>query len=214
MTDLRELLDIAAGETTAPTPDVVSSDVRRGQLALRRRRGVGTFAGGLGLAAAVAVGIAVVPNLGGNDNGVEVVAPAAGGSDANPGVDLVAFDAGATPKPISPSVVPDGWTISGSEFALVLSAPGVTTSPDDFGGKLVAMLSPDSAPAPDATSIDVGASHGTISREGGTTILLYPLPDGRQVHVQAPASLHWDNPTLVQFAEGIAVSKDAAASRG
>jgi hypothetical protein len=215
MTDLRELLDPIAGEPAAPAPDVVSSDVRRGRQALRRRRGLGTVAGGLALAAAVAVGVAVVPNLGGDDPGVQVVSPAGGGSaDANPGVDLVAWNAGATPKPISPSVVPEGWTISGSETALVISAPGVSTSPDDFGGKLVAMLSPDATPAPATRPVTVNGIEGTLSVEGDTTILLYRLADDRLVAVQAPSSLHWDDETLVQFAEGLTISAGAPAGRG
>jgi hypothetical protein len=214
MTDLRELLDPIAGEPAAPTPDVVTSDVRRGQQALRRRRSLGTVAGGLGLAAAVATAVAVVPNLGGNSPGVEVVAPAAGSSDANPGVDLMARDAGATPKPISPSVVPQGWTVSGSESALVISRPGVTTSPDDFRGKLVAMVAPDSTPAPASRTVRVDGVEGTVSDDGETAILLYRLADGRLVDVQAPASLHWDDATLVRFAEGLTVAANAPSSRG
>ena len=96
MTDLRELLDTAAGEPATPTPDVVSSDLRRGRVALRRRRGL---LGGSALVlagAAVAVGLAVVPHLGGDGTTRQtVIAPA--GSSANPGVDLVPWDAGATP---------------------------------------------------------------------------------------------------------------------
>jgi hypothetical protein len=215
MTDLRELLDSAAGDPTAPTPDEVSSDVRRGQQALHRRRGLGTLAGGLALVAAVAVGVVVVPNLGGSDPGVQVVAPAGDGSaNLNAGVDLVPWDAGPTPKPISPAVVPDGWTIFGNETALVISAPGATTSPNDFEGKLVAMLSPDTTAAPVTRDVTVNGIQGTLSVEGKTTILLYPLADQRLVTIQAPSSLHWDDATLVRFAEGLTISADAPAGRG
>src|SRR4051812_40706119 len=153
MTDLRELLDTAAGDPAAPTPDEVASDVRRGRQALHRRRGLAAIAGGTALVAAVAVGVPVVANLGVKDSGVRVVAVGDDGSgNANPGVDLVPWHAGETPKPISPSVVPEGWTISGNETALVISAPGVSTSPDDFQGKLVAMLAGDSTATGDATA--------------------------------------------------------------
>jgi len=66
MTDLRELLDTAAGEPAAPTPDVVSSDLRRGRLALRRRRGVRGASVLVAASAAVALGLVVVPGLGGD----------------------------------------------------------------------------------------------------------------------------------------------------
>jgi hypothetical protein len=213
MTNLRELLDTAAGEPAAPTPDVVSSDLRRGRVALRRRRGLRASSGLVLVGAAAIVALGVVPHLGGDGtSGRTVTAPA--GTAANRGVDLVPWGHGGVAKPISPSLVPDGWTVSGNEFALVLSRPGVTTSPDDFQGKLVAMLAGDSTAASDAQPVAVGAEQGTISREGDTTILLFPLSDGRLMDVQAPHSLHWDTATLVQFAEGLTVSADAQTSRG
>jgi hypothetical protein len=213
MTDVRELLDTAAGEPAAPTPDVVSSDLRRGRLALRRRRGLRATSGMALAGAAAIVGLAVIPHLGGDStSGRTVTAPA--GTSANAGVALVPWSQSAVAKPISPSLVPEGWTVSGNEFALVLSQPGVTTSPDDFQEKLVAMLAGDTTAAPDAQPVTVGDEHGTISREGDTTILLFPLADGRLMDVQAPQSLRWDTATLVQFAEGLAVSADAQTGRG
>jgi hypothetical protein len=213
MTDLRELLDTVVGEPAAPTPDVVSSDLRRGRVALRRRRGVQGASALLLAGAAVAVGLAVVPNLGGDGTSRQtVIAPA--DSSGNPGVDLVAWDAGATPKPISPALVPTGWTISGNETALVLSRPGVTTSPDDFRGKLVAMLAGDTTAASDAKPVTVGSAQGTISTEGETTTLLWRLSDGRVMDVQSPSALHWDTATLVEFANALTVSADATGGRG
>jgi hypothetical protein len=213
MTDLRELLDTAAGEPGAPTPDVVSSDVHRGRMALRRRNGLRVTSGLVLAGAAVAVGVAVVPNIGGDGTARHTVLAPAGQPSAAEG-SLVPFDAGATPKPISPGLVPSGWTVSGDETALVIAQPGVTTSPDDFQGKLVAMLAGDSTAAADATAVTVGSAQGTISQEGNTTILLFPLADGRAMDVQSPASLHWDTATLVRFAEALTVSADATAGVG
>jgi hypothetical protein len=213
MTDLREMLDTAAGEPAAPTPDVVTGDVRRGRTALLRRRGVRGAGVLLVASAAVALGIAVVPNLGGDGTTQQtVIVP--GGSSANPGVDLVPWDAGPTPKPISPALVPDGWAISGNEYALVIGPPGDTSSPDAFDGKLVAMLAGDTTATDDAKAVTVGAAEGTISREGDTTTLLWKLADGRLMDVQSPASLHWDTATLVQFAQGLTVSDAATAGVG
>jgi hypothetical protein len=104
--------------------------------------------------------------------------------------------------------------VSGNEYALVIAPAGNTTSPDDFQGKLVVMLSPDQTAAPGATSIDVAGAPGTVSVEHGTQILVY-TPDGsRQVVVQAPAALGWDGATLARFAASVTVSGDAQAGRG
>jgi hypothetical protein len=213
MTDLRDLLDTAAGEPGSPTPDVVSADLRRGRMALRRRRGVRASSGLVLAAAAVAVGVAVVPNLGGDPTGRTVVTP--GATSANPGVDLVPWSPGDSPMAISPGLVPDGWTIEGSRSALVISAPAaVTSSVDDFEGKLVAMLAGDTTQAPGAATVPFGSSTATLSKEAGTTTLLFSLPDGRLMDVQAPSSLHWDTATLVEFAQAVTVSADATAGVG
>ena len=217
MTDLRDVLDSAAGNTAGPTPDVVADDVRRGRRALLRQRYARTGAGLLLTGAAVAAGLVVIPQLGTEPAQTQVAIPGAGGAGASaqPGpVALVPFDQGPTPKPISPGLVPEGWSVSGSEYALVIAPAGSTTSPDDFRGKLVVMVSPDQTVAAGATSIDVGGTSGTVSVESGTQILIF-TPDGhRQVVVQAPAALGWDDATLARFAAAVTVSADAQAGRG
>ena len=217
MTDLRDVLDSAAGDTASPTPDVVADDVRRGRRALLRQRYARTGAGLLLTGAAVAAGLVVIPQLGDEPAQTQVAIPGAGGSGASAqpaAVALVPFDQGPTPKPISPGLVPEGWSVSGNEYALVIAPAGNTTSPDDFQGKLVVMLSPDQTAAPGATSIDVAGTPGTVSVEHGTQILVY-TPDGhRQVVVQAPAALGWDGATLARFAAAVTVSGDAQAGRG
>jgi hypothetical protein len=214
MTDLRDVLDSAAGHTAGPTPDVVADDVRRGRRALVRQRYARAGAGLLLTGAAVAAGVLVVPQLGTEPASTQVAVPGAGGSAQPAGVALVPFDAGAHPKPISPGLVPDGWSVTGNEYALVIAPAGSTTSPDDFRGKLVVMLSPDQTAAPGATSIDVAGTPGTVSAESGTRILVF-TPDGhRQVVVQAPAALGWDDATLARFAASVTISADAKAGRG
>jgi hypothetical protein len=90
--------------------------------------------------------------------------------------------------------VPDGWTVSGSEFALVTSRPGVTTSPDDFQeARRHARRRHDRHQR--RGSRHGRHAHGTISREGDTTILLWSLPDGRVMDVQAPDRCTWDTAT-------------------
>jgi hypothetical protein len=216
MTDLHDVLDSVAGQQPSPTPDVVAADLRRGRRALLHRRWARGSAVALAGAAAVAA-LAFAPGyVGGNDE-VQVVTPATGSQPAdppNPGVDLVAFDAGANPKPLSPGEIPAGWTVSGSEYALVIAPSGSTTSPDDFRGKLVVMVSPDQTAAPGATSIDVAGTPGTFSVEDGTQILIFTPDGGRQVVVQAPAELGWDDATVARFASAVTVSADAKAGRG
>lgn len=138
MSDLRELLDIAAGEPGAPPPHVVSSDLRRGRSALRRRRGLRAASGLVLAGVALAVGVAVVPDIEHLSAPPILVAP--GGSSSESGVRLVLSAPDTSAGPFNPTVVPEGWTISSDNYALVISPPDVTTSPDDFEGKLVVTL--------------------------------------------------------------------------
>ena len=214
MTDLRDVLDSAAGDVASPTPDVVAGDVRRGRRALVRQRYARTGAGLLLTGAAVAVGVLVIPELVTQPAQTQVAVPGAGGSAQPAAVALVPFDQGAHPKPISAGLVPDGWSVTGNEYALVIAPAGNTTSPDDFRGKLVVMVSPDQTAASGATSIDVAGTPGTVSVESGTQILIYTPDGGRQVVVQAPAALGWDDATLARFAAAVTVTADAQAGRG
>ena len=214
MTDLRDVLDSAAGDVASPTPDVVAGDVRRGRRALVRQRYARTGAGLLLTGAAVAAGVLVIPELVTQPAQTQVAVPGAGGSAQPAAVALVPFDQGAQPKPISAGLVPDGWSVTGNEYALVIAPAGNTTSPDDFRGKLVVMVSPDQTAASGATSIDVAGTPGTVSVESGTQILIYTPDGGRQVVVQAPAALGWDDATLARFAAAVTVTADAQAGRG
>jgi hypothetical protein len=216
MTDLRDVLDSAARPTPTPTPDVVSGDLRRGRQALLRRRMVQSSAGLLLTGAAVVAGVLVVPGL--TEPAQRTVAiPAAGGNGVNQQPDAVAL----VPAPASDkaaaftaALVPEGWRVDSNDLGLTIAAPGVTTSSDDFTGKLVVMLSPDQAPAPGAHEVRVGAATGTVYVERDTTILVFTPGGGQQVVVQAPAALHWDDATLARFAESVAIGPNAKAGRG
>ena len=217
MTDLRDVLDSAAGDAASPTPDMVADDVRRGRRALVRQRYARAGAGLLLTGAAVATAVLVVPQLGDRPAQTQVAVPGTGGAGASAqpaAVALVPFDQGPTPKPISPALVPDGWSVSGNEYALVIAPAGNTSSPDDFQGKLVVMVSPDQTAASGATSIDVAGTPGTVSVESGTQILIYTPDGGRQVVVQAPAALGWDEATLGRFLGGVQVGAGARATSG
>jgi hypothetical protein len=218
MTDLTDLLDSAAGQPPAPTPDVVAADLLRGRRALLHRRWARGSALVLAGAAAVAA-MAVVPGYVGGDDEVQVVIPASGQQvdPPNPGVDLVRFDAGAHPKPLSPGEIPAGWTVSGNEYALVLSPPGLDTSPDDFVGKLVVYLdsgTPDES-LPEAVEVAVGDRTGYAIRADAAALQVWVRQDdGTALRAQAPLDLGWDEATLGRFLGGVQVGAGARATSG
>jgi hypothetical protein len=75
MTDLKELLDDAAGPEPVVTDADLAADLSRGQRALKRRRSIGILTGSVATAAAVAAGWALGPAATSPDRGA--VAPAA-----------------------------------------------------------------------------------------------------------------------------------------
>jgi hypothetical protein len=219
MTDLRDVLDTAAGSPPSPTPDVVGADVRRGHRALTQRRW--GRAGGVAVAASLlAAGAVMAPGiLGGDDRHGVVATPGSGSADAsNPGVDLVAFDGGPAPKPLSPTEVPDGWTVSGDRFALVIAPPGNDTSPADYRGKLVVYLDANTIPnesLPMKVAVDVGDRTGFAIRAEPSMLQVWvPQEDGTALRAQAPESLGWDEGTLGRFLGGVVVGEGATAGVG
>jgi hypothetical protein len=215
MTDLRALLDTVAGEPALPTPDVVSSDLRRGRTALRRRRRLQATAGLVLAGAALAVGVAVVPDIEHLTAPPLLVVP--GGSSSQSGVRLVLSAPDTSAGPFNPSVVPEGWTIYSDNYELVISAPGMTSSPDDFEGKLVVTLL--KKPHPPTRAQPVAVSYNNVDattwREGNATVVLLRLPDDPiPLEVRAPESLGWSMDTLLTFVMGVQTNEDAVPSDG
>ena len=159
--------------------------------------------------------------LGGND-GQQVVGTAAGSgsvADApNPGVDLVDYDATAPLKPISPGVIPDGWSVSGDEHALVIAPPGNDTSPDDYRGKLVVYVDANTIPnesLPMKVAVEVGDRTGFAIRADDSALQVWvPQADGTALRAQAPLALNWDEATLGRFLSAVTVSDAAVAGVG
>jgi hypothetical protein len=214
MTDLRDVLDSAAGAAPGPTPDLVAADLRRGRRALVRQRSFRAGAGLLLTGAAVATGIVVVPQLGAEPAQTQVAIPGAGSSARPAAVALVPATGTGDKEAFTAALVPDGWRVEGTDFALTIAPPGLATGPDDFGGKLVVMISPDQTAAPGAHRLRVGGAVGTVSVEDGTSVLVFTRDAGQQVVVQAPAALGWDDATLARFAQSVAIGPAAQAGRG
>jgi hypothetical protein len=223
MTDLTDLLDSAAGHHAAPTPDVVGADVARGRRALVRRRWTRAGLAVAGVAAVGAAAVAVPAALGTGQQQVRVAGPAAGGAvsvaDApNPGVDLVDFDAKAPLKPISPGVIPAGWSVSGDEYALVIAPPGNDTTPADYQGKLVVYVDANTIPnesLPMKIAVPVGDRTGFAIRADDSALQVWVgQPDGTALRAQAPLALGWDEATLGRFLSAVTVSDAAVAGVG
>jgi len=215
MTDLRDLLDSVAGEPGLPTPDVVEADARRGRRALLRRRSGRTSAVAV-LAAAVAVGVAVVPSLG-RDGATQTVAPAS--QDApNPGVDLVAYDGPLSGAAFRPAEIPTGWSVGGDDFVLLVAPPGQQPSTASaFIGKIAVYLDsgvPNES-LPTGTTVPVGDRTGYVIDADPSALQVYVRrPDGSALRAQAPLDLHWDAATLGRFLAGVTVLDGAQASKG
>ena len=222
MTDLTDLLDSAAGDHAAPSPDLVAADLARGRRALLHRRWTRAGLAVAGVAAVGAAAFAVPGALGGDQRQEQVVRAAAGSgsvADApNPGVDLVDFDTQAPLKPISPGVIPHGWSVSGDEHALVIAPPGNDTSSGDFRGKLVVYVDANTIPnesLPARVEVAVGDRTGYAIRADDSALQVWvPQADGTALRAQAPLALNWDEATLGRFLGAVTVSDAAVAGVG
>ncbi|MER7246746.1 hypothetical protein [Kribbella sp. NPDC000426] len=110
MTDLKELLDEAAGPEPTVTDADLSADLTRGQRALRRRRLTGIATGAVATALVIGVGWSVLPS-GTTSNGTP--APAAR----------------TTPTPAAPSTRPGPSHIPGGDRNDHRSAPPIPITP-------------------------------------------------------------------------------------
>lgn len=210
MTDLTDLLDSAAGAPGAPSNDVVHADLVRGRRALVRRRWARTSAATLITAAAVSAAF-VAPLGGSGDAHVGIRIPAAGQTHEdppNPGVDLVSFDGRLRGAKFRPAEIPEGWSLSGDAYRLLISPPNISTSDDYYVGKIhVFMFEPLSGePLPKDAEVAVGDRTGYVNRSDPSALQVWlPLPKGDALRASAPASTGWDEATLGRFLGGIAV---------
>jgi hypothetical protein len=231
MTDLKDLLDSAAGRPVAPTSQTVDGDLRRGRRAqLGRRLVQGSAVVVTG--AAVAVGAAV---LSGGGTGPQRVGPAADPVKTTPATSsaqpsgktsppstptpgagtLVPADAEGTDRAFSAALAPNAWQRQQSDTVLAFEPPGIDTTVNDFKDKLVVMLAGGVTPPSDARRFQFGGGEARSWTEGDASIYYLRLADGRTtVVLQVPAALDWDDMTVAGFAKGLAVGPSAQAGAG
>ena len=227
MNDIRDLLERASRSAeSAPTPDVVEADLRRGRVALaRRRRSRAIRSGSIAVVATVVLAGAAlaVSNRGGSPGATRPThrtgTRATHGTAPQPAmpVRLVAYHGGQLDGFVVDRV-PDGWYLQGSNaFRLTIAPEGDTTSADDFEGKLVVMLLSSSAPQqlPAGDPVQVGGHDGVVSPGPPADTLTYDDGAGHLVQIQAwTTPLGWTDQQLVAFAEGVRVTAAAQAGVG
>jgi len=223
MTDLRMLLDEAAGPAAPVSPTVVEADLARGHRALRRHRARTLGACG-GLVASLALGAVAVASTG------LLTDPSPSAISARPAVlapttpapssvglaptALVAY-IGAQPPGYTLATIPAGYRIAGSErFYLTLEREDARGSdPALYDDKIAVFQSVDADPQ-GGEAVTVAGQPATIIKHAGLSFLYLRQDNGSYLEVQVAAGLNWDNAQLIEFASGITVTEDAELTYG
>lgn len=208
MSDLHTLMHRAAADLDgAPTPSTLDDDLRRGQHARRRRRGmVGTGVAGT-LVATAAVGLSLGPTAG-----------------AAAAVELVTYT-DAQPAGFTIDEVPEGWHVLSSDQGNLILADGDDPGADanSFEGRIVASLvGAESLPTVlEAQTFTIDGAEtfvydmlGADDEPSGTLGVFVAEADGSYLSVQLPPELHWDGEAAAQFAGGLDVTDSAEPSVG
>lgn len=221
--ELKNMLNKAAGPAQPTTHADLAADVTRGRSALQRRRF--TLITNGALAFAVVGGLVVAGTSGAFDSDskpdTSAVAPAAPSTDVtkdiSSAIQFVSYT-GSQPEGFTVAKVPDGWKVQGAnEYVLLITPPsGVDPSLDVFIGKLAVMLESQDASGPyEGKEIAVGDVTGVISRPGdGYGQLHWTDAKGHNLVVQWPDENQWTDQQVADFAAGVTVTSDAKAGRG
>lgn len=235
MSDLRTLLDKAAGPIAdPPTADVARADRARGDRALRRHRAA-RLGGGSGLVAVAAVSVFAITSL---STGVSTPsAPPAAASrttESGPstltGTALVSYT-GAQPVGYTLDKVPAGWKVRHSTAGHLILAPTGSVEPSppnaeaaqagpNLTGTVTVSTQSDGG-VPTGIRLDkvtVGGRPAVIGHTGGpdddARTLFAKQPSGVYLQIQVWDGLGWDNDRIVEFAESVHITKDANQSLG
>lgn len=223
MTDLRTLMQEAAGASdTAVTDSVVDADLMRARRALRRRR-ASRLSAGSGLVAAAAVGALVLVGPGGSASPTGPVTSAAPQGSATD-VDLVAYT-GVQPVGYTLDRVPAGWEVRHDDVGLLTLAPsGAVLAADSedepqLEGTIAVMTQSDTG-VPTGVQLDdveVGGEPAVIAHmqgSGDTRTLFEKQPSGVYLVIQVWDGLGWTNDQIADFASSVHITKDATQSVG
>jgi hypothetical protein len=223
MTDLKELLETAAGTDPALTDDDLLADLRRGKRSVRRRQ-LGAMAGGATAVALVAVGAwAVLP--GGQNSGLD--SPPAGSPTTLPSIDrtrivkvartpvkLVADGVQRPGADLVCGLKPEGWKVSvfqaqGGMLSEISFAPAqgkdnlsvrhAGIHPDDTGRMLVEKYDQTWEELP---HVRAGSREAVVAgTRSGMRDVHMRMSSTQLIQVRdAAASLNWDLSTLLRFA--------------
>lgn len=221
MTDLRTLLDDAAGPAAPVAPTVVEADLARGHRALRRHRAKTLGVRG-GLVAALALGAVAVT---GGTGLLTDPSPSADPTRPAPTATtvptvtlaptaLVAYT-GAQPEGYTLAKIPLGFRVASNQQAyLTLERADATGSdPALFDDKVAVEQSVDADPTGgDAVTVD--GKPATIVHGNDASSLYLEQDNGSYLMVQAAKGLNWGNAQLIEFASGVTVTEDATLTYG
>jgi hypothetical protein len=204
MNDLNDLLDRAAGPSSAPVD--AHADLTRGHRALARTRRRRAAGGLLGVAAAGVVGVGAVrlaqPDTGKPQQAVET-------KTRDGGISFLAqpFEAG----PYTFDQTPVGWEVQGAYPQGVTIAPVgfADQEPSSFVGKLVIMF--DGNPLSGEQVQRDGRTFWIRGDSGYTTIATPTLPGEPtgNVLVQFPDDTGWTRDTMLTFLASVHVGQGA-----
>lgn len=209
MTDLMDRLSRLAGQEHIPTEETVRGDLIRGHRA-SRRRSLQQGAVALGLIAMVGAGGAVAVNV--DPLGIRDPATIAVPTSETGGLSirLVAYTQEQPPGFLIEKV-PEGFMLEGANpIALTIARPDDFTGVEVFVDKLVVMLESSSVTGDlGGTPVKVGGHDGLLRyTEEGYQVLTYG--DGNhRVYVQSASSIGLSDAQLIEFAEGVTVTRDA-----
>jgi hypothetical protein len=236
MHELTDRLE-SLGQRQAPSPEqaTVDADLRRGRVALGRRRRRQGAAGIAAVAALAIVGVSVAATTGGGgtrraSNGTaSSTLPTnsragthntlAGRHNTHTGthvasVRLVAYK-GTQLAGFTVAKVPAGYVLQGAQpTTLDIAQPGNHTSIDSFVDKVVVSLQSTDATTPTTGKhVKVNGEPGIITDSDGVHTLWYT--DGsHEVQVQAWSNIHLTDDQLVTFAEGVTVTSAVQPTHG
>lgn len=204
MNDLRDTLDLAAGDGhpgTDPTADLARA---RTALTRRNRRRYSTGLAALAFVAmsGVGVGLAISGNAPASDG--------SGGTVTAAGVRLVAKTFDATPYTFA--LTPQGWSVQAQTPTAVTIVPddgSVSTKENDFQGKLVITF--DANPL-DGRKVERDGRSFWIGDSSGYTMMATPTLDGEPtgvVRIQFPNGAGWDEDSMLAFLGSVHVGDGA-----